>query len=277
MSAPEEAYHPSSFHPGQNHRTHLSFALAWLPQATRADMMVFYHFCRTIDDIADSPTLDRETKNALLAEWQACLETPENLPTALRDIVQRHHIPLPLLREIWQGCASDVEPPIFQSLKALENYCWQVAGAVGLVSVKIFGCQSPASERHAEHLGLALQLTNILRDVAEDSRMGRIYLPDEILQKHEVPRESLWKGHPTGHWREAMNELADRAEFHYQQAWLAIPPEDLKRLRASRIMSNLYHHILQKMRKEGFPVFEKCYRLTKGEKLWIALRSQLFW
>ncbi|MBV5276766.1 squalene/phytoene synthase family protein, partial [bacterium] len=142
--------------------SNLAIALLWLPRPRRTDAMLFYRFCRTIDDIADEPGRSVQEKQDRLAAW---LETVESgLHPEIERLLARYAIDRSLLAAIVCGCASDILPQRFQTLADLEKYCWRVACAVGLASIKIFGCRDPLSESYAVHLGHALQLTNILRD-----------------------------------------------------------------------------------------------------------------
>ena len=154
--------------------SNLALALASLPEDRRRDALTFYAFCREVDDIADEPSRTAEEKRATLAAWRHALETRVGLPEKMADLMARRELDAHLLVEIVRGMEMDIEPPRYESYADLQAYCWRAAGAVGLVSAKIFGCRHPESTRYAEELGYALQLTNILRDVAEDARLGRV-------------------------------------------------------------------------------------------------------
>ena len=243
--------------------SNLAFALLCLPRGRRADAILFYRFCRTIDDIADRPSLGLEEKKATLAAWFLAIET--GLPSPLEALVERHSIDRALLGEIIQGCASDIEPRRFDSATALERYCWQVACAVGLVSLKIFGCHDSCSEAYAVHLGHALQLTNILRDIGEDARQGRIYLPLEDLARFKVTEEEILSLQPGPGIFALLRYTASQARTRFAAA---VPPEeDFERLLPARIMSAVYQRILDRMEREKFPVFPKRIGLMPHEKL----------
>ncbi len=163
-------------------KSNLAFALKILPRDRREDMVVFYAFCRTMDDLADDPGMPAEKRTELLDGWKHGLVSGFTAPdefqrevAALRD---RQRIPNDLLVAIIEGCQMDVHPQRFENWEDLSGYVWKVACAVGLVSIRLFGCKDPGSECYAVALGHALQLTNILRDIAEDLSNGqRIYLP----------------------------------------------------------------------------------------------------
>ena len=247
-------------------KSHLAFALLWLPKQRRKDALVFYRFCRAVDDIADEPGPSPKEKRLLLDEWLGAI--PGNLPAELNEVVTRHAIDRSLLQEIVRGCAMDVEPARYPTLAALEHYCWRVACAVGLVSIRIFGCVDPISQNYAVNLGHALQLTNILRDVAEDARNGRIYLPEEDLNRFGVREEDLLNGRPGRGFLPLMRLEAGRARARFAAA---IPPAtDARALLPSEIMRALYSKILTKLETTGFPVFQSRVRLGKLEKLAVA-------
>jgi 15-cis-phytoene synthase len=242
----------------------------------RYDALVFYDFCRAVDDIADDPERSPETKRELLERWKACLTRGENLPEALVAVLVRHGIDRQLLVEIVRGVETDIEPARFQTYDDLRTYCWRVASAVGLVSIEIFGCKNPASRTYAEWLGYALQMTNILRDVAEDAAVGRIYLPIEDLQKFEVSQSSLLAAKPNGDFPALMRFEAARARSLFAAARHALPPDDADSLKPAELMRAIYERILSRMEADNFRVFEKRYRLSRVEKLLVFLYFR-FW
>lgn len=243
--------------------SNLAFALLSLPRARRADAMLFYRFCRTIDDIADRQELTNQEKHVRLDAWLDAVES--GLPSDLENLVSRHSIDRSLLAEIIRGCASDIETHRFPTLADLELYCWRVACAVGLVSIKIFGCRDRRSETYAVHLGHALQLTNILRDIGEDAGQGRIYLPLEDLARFGVGEDEILTRQAGPRFRDLMRLEAARARARFAAA---LPPEtDFKRLLPARIMGSVYQKILDRIEHENFPVLQKRIALNKREKL----------
>lgn len=253
--------------PAGARKSNLAFALGCLPPNRRRDALVFYDFCRAVDDIADDPGRSPEEKRTLLELWRTSLTLGENLPEALRDVVERYGIDRRLLVEIVLGMETDIEPPRFQTREDLRAYCWRVACAVGLVSIEIFGCRNPQSKIYAEFLGYALQLTNILRDVAEDAAAGRIYLPLEDLRRFEVSEASLLARKPGGNFNGLMRFEAARARSLFADASRALPADDAHTLKPAELMRTIYEKILSRMEADGFRVFEKRYRLSKAEKL----------
>lgn len=252
--------------------SHLAFALIWLSRIRRHDALVFFRFCRTVDDIADEDGRTEDEKRRLLDEWVLAIGE-KNLPEELEKVVGRNGIDRTLLTEIVRGCAMDIRPSRYQTFNDLEKYCWRVACAVGLVSIRIFGCTDPRSETYAENLGHALQLTNILRDVGEDAGMGRIYIPLDDLGRFGISEQDFLAGRPGERFLELMRFEAGRAcaRFH-----AAIPPSsDARALLPAEIMKSLYTTILSRLEKTGFPVFEKRLRLGRIEKLGLALATCL--
>lgn len=255
--------------------SNLAFALLRLPRDRRADALTFYRFCRAIDDIADTPDIPAEEKKASLARWVQAVENGEGLPPELSSIIDRYDIPRPLLCEIIHGCERDIEPIRFATYDELLAYCWQVACAVGLVSIRIFGCRDPKSEIYATKLGYALQLTNILRDVAEDATQGRIYLPLEDLTRFEVREEEILSARPGQRFPELMAFEASRARTFFAEASQGLPPADARALFPAEIMRTLYEKLLHRMEQNGYNVFQTRLRLSRLEKTLTVLRLTL--
>jgi 15-cis-phytoene synthase len=252
-------------------KSNLAFALGCLPRDRKSDALVFYDFCRAVDDIADEPGRTLAEKRHLLGLWKVALTSGTELPRQLGEVLARYQIDPELLVEIVRGVEMDIEPARFQTFEELRVYCWHVASAVGLVSIKIFGCKSPRSSAYAELLGYALQLTNILRDVAEDAAGGRLYLPLEDLHRFGVDADDLLKGRPGDKFRALMYFEAARARELFKQAERALPADDAGALKPAEIMRTIYEKILSRMEADGFRVFEKRYRLSKAEKLWVLV------
>ena len=250
---------PSLPEPGNSN---LAFALFFLPRERRKDAMLFYRFCRAVDDIADDATLDAAERERRLEEWNRTIE--ERRHDDIERLLETHAIERNLLLEILNGCASDIQRRRFPVITDLEAYCWQVACVPGLVSLRIFGCRSPESENYAIHLGHALQLTNILRDVGEDARQGRIYLPLEDLARFGVSENEILDAKPGSNFRRLMAFEASRAATRYAAA--RPPAEDFKALLPARAMARVYRHILSKLEQERFPVFQRRISLGRFGK-----------
>ncbi|MEO5913962.1 MAG: phytoene/squalene synthase family protein [Luteolibacter sp.] len=255
-------------------KSNLAFALNILPRERRQDMVVFYAFCRTMDDLADAPAVPADERIKSLEAWKNGLthgfENPNSFQQEVLSLRERQQIPTELLVAIIDGCMMDLQPQRFEIQEQLSGYVWKVACAVGLVSIRIFGCKDPASERYAVALGQALQLTNILRDIAEDLDNGqRIYLPLEDLARFGYTEQDLVCRVRDSRFLALMDYEADRAEAFFQKARQLIPPADRQALLSAQIMGEIYQTLLGKMRADRFQVFKKRYRLSKARKLLI--------
>ncbi|MES2659929.1 MAG: squalene/phytoene synthase family protein [Verrucomicrobiota bacterium] len=255
-------------------KSNLAFALNVLPRERRQDMVVFYAFCRTMDDLADDPALPVEERGKSLDAWKSGLTDGFGNPDAFQQEVislrQRQQIPNELLIAIIDGCRMDLQPRRFQTQEELSGYIWKVACAVGLVSIRIFGCKDPASEKYAVALGQALQLTNILRDIDEDLANGqRIYLPLEDLARFHYTEQDLIDRVRDNRFLALMDYEADRADAFFHKAASVLPRMDRKALLPARIMGEIYHLLLEKMREDRFQIFKTRYRISKARKLLI--------
>ena len=253
-------------------KSNLAFALCILPRDRRDDMVVFYAFCRTMDDLADDPAIPADERESALLDWKSGLthgfEKPSDFQQEIISLRDRRQIPRELLIAIIDGCMMDLQPQRFPTQECLSRYVWKVACAVGLVSIRIFGCKDPASERYAVALGHALQLTNILRDIGEDLNNGqRIYLPLDDLARFGYTEGELLARIDDERFLALMSYEADRAEAYFHQAEAALPAVDRKALVPARIMAEVYHTLLNKMRADRFRVFEKRYGISKLRKL----------
>ncbi len=252
-------------------KSNLAFAFACVPRERRTDVTTFYAFCRVIDDIADEADRTVEEKRARLDAWKRALDRTDNPAgsleaevVALRD---RHQIDPALFQEIIRGCESDLVPQRFGTWEDLQQYSYQVASAVGLISLPLFGA-SDASRDYAITLGHALQLTNILRDVGEDLANGlRIYLPLADLARFQYTERDLVGRVHDGRFLALMHFEADRAEELFQRVNTLLPAADRRAMRAAEVMRRIYHALLIRMRKEHFRVFTNRYRLSRFRKL----------
>ena len=258
-------------------KSNLAFALRILPRDRRDDMVVFYAFCRTMDDLADDPRVPDGQRLGLLDAWQDGLASGFAKPTTLQlqviSLRDRHGIPTDLLTAIIDGCRMDLQPQRFATWEDLSGYVWKVACAVGLVSIRLFGCKDPGAERYAVALGHALQLTNILRDIREDlDNGGRIYLPLADLARFHYTENDLAQRTCDERFLALLAFEADRAEEFFREAAAALPMADRSALAPARIMAEIYHRLLTHMRQDGFRVFDQRYRISKARKLAILAR-----
>ncbi len=264
----------------KNAKSNLAFALACLPPQIRSDMSVFYAFCRVVDDVVDESDRSLEEKRRELSRWSQVVggevapDAENGLEGALAEVLERNSVDRDMMREIVNGMAMDLTVRRYESLSDLEGYCYRAAGAVGLVSVRIFGCETPESEVYAVELGHALQLTNIIRDVGEDLlEHDRIYLPQVEMERFGVDEEVLREGRHTPEFRSLMGHMANLAEQRYFNASEALPSEERHKLRASELMRAIYHALLQKMARGDFRVLERRFRLSRLQKLMLLSRS----
>ena len=258
-------------------KSNLAFALAILPRDRREDMVVFYAFCRTMDDLADDLSLPAAQRKLALESWQSGLTegfpAPDEFQREVVALRDRRSIPNDLLLAVIQGCMMDLQPQRFQTRDDLSGYIWKVACAVGLVSIRLFGCREKASEPYAIALGHALQLTNILRDVGEDlENGGRIYLPLADVARFHLSESDLAARVRDDRFLALMDDQADLAERYFQQAEEILPATDRRALLPARIMAEIYRTLLRDMRTDRFRVFEKRYRISKARKFAILAK-----
>ena len=240
-------------------------------------MVIFYAFCRTVDDIADDKEIPLARRRESLDLWKEGIENgfpnENRLGQELSEMIGRRGINPRFLIEIIEGCTMDLETQRFGSWEELMKYNWKVAGVVGLVSTRIFGCVHEGSDRYAKALGNALQLTNILRDVGEDlANGGRIYLPENDIIRFQYSERDLIGRVYDGRFISMMRYQAERAEYLFEEAAKLIPAVDEKALRPARIMAEVYRCLLLKMKADDFKVFEKRYSVSKVRKLTILFK-----
>jgi len=251
-------------------KSNLALAFVALSRERRQDMTIFYAFCRLIDDIADSTELSIEQKTRDLSAWRQRLHEPgpdePALARELRDLIAKYSLTPAMLEEIIDGVEMDLEKVRYGTFEELRVYCYHVASAVGLVSIEIFGYRNPACRAYAIELGLALQTTNIIRDVGKDLRNGRIYLPQEDFARFDYSEEDLLVRKYNDAFVRLMEFEAARAEKFFAQAAALLPREDRRSMVAAEIMASIYHALLERMKSDGFRVFEKDYRLSKLSK-----------
>ncbi|PGH53780.1 squalene synthase HpnD [Azospirillum palustre] len=257
-----------------------------LPASKRAAMFAIYAFCRRIDDIADEPG-EPADKRAALDIWRRDIRdlyvggAPGGpLTAALKGAIERYGLPRSELEALIDGMAMDVAGEEAGGMQApdlatLRLYCRRVAGAVGMLAIRVFDRADPATERFALALGEALQLTNILRDLAEDAELRRLYLPCELLRaagiQSDDPDEVL--AHPA--LPKACEALADLAEARFAEARAAIAGQARGSLWAATAMMVLYHRLLKRLRAAGWRDLKARVRVGRRESAWVAVRCML--
>jgi 15-cis-phytoene synthase len=260
-------------------KSNLALAFISLGAERKRDITVFYAFCRVIDDIADSSELSVVEKRVRLAKWRQMLRAaaPDEplLARDVRKLMQKYSLPPEMLEEIIAGVEMDLSILRYPTFKELRVYCYRVASAVGLVSIEIFGYRNPRCREYAIELGLALQITNIIRDVWKDLQAGRIYLPQEDLARFHYSEPELTQRKYNEHFLQLMQFEAGRAREFFARAAAALPPEDRRAMAPAEIMGSIYRALLRRIELDKFRVFEKEYRLSKLEKAG-RITAQLF-
>jgi len=254
------------------------YAFLFLPPPRRAAITALYAFCREVDDVVDE-TSDPSLAARTLQWWR---EEIENLyaghPThPVTLALAPHLVPFSItknrLLEIIAGMEMDLHQSRYLDFAGLAHYCHHVAGVVGLLSSNIFGAVDPQSEVYAEKMGLAVQLINIIRDVGEDARIGRIYLPVDELKRFNVPAADVLNGRSSPAFIELMRFQAERAKTLYAEALALLPPVDARVQRTGLIMGAIYRALLDEIERADFAVLNQRIALTPIRKLWIAWRT----
>ena len=263
--------------------SNLALAFILLPREKRDAMAALYAFCRAVDDVADEDSIPTETRRTQLAEWRADIrracdnKNPEFiLNQEFQPVIQQYKLPFALFDELIKGCEMDLNTLRYENYEQLELYCHRVASVVGLLSIEIFGYKNPACHDYAIHLGKALQLTNILRDVKNDAARGRIYLPLTELTKFNVSEKEILDSKYSENYFALANSVADRAKHFYQLALKTLPPEDRKSMVAAELMGSVYWQLLQKLERGKFNVFgPQPLKLSKPHKVALIFKSWL--
>ena len=251
------------------------YSFMFLPPERRQAITALYAFCREVDDVVDE-CHDLSLAQTKLEWWREEVGRVYNgTPThpvglALKDVIKGFRLPQEQLLEIIDGMAMDLSQTRYLDFKGLQLYCYRVASVVGLLAAEIFGYQDRQTLKYAHDLGLAFQLTNIIRDVGEDARRGRIYLPIEDLQRFEVPAKDLLEARYSDAFRELMAFQAERAEKFYDQAFAQLPAVDRKAQRPGLVMAAIYRTLLREIARDGFMVLDRRTSLTPLRKVWLA-------
>ena len=260
------------------------YAFVALPLERRNAICAIYAFMRRADDLADDETLPREERRRLLDAWLAAWRaaaageaTGDPVFLAVRDATQRFKIPLELLDELVAGVTMDLDhaptgaPDTYATFADLYRYCYLVASVVGLVCIRIFGYHDPRAEKLAEETGIAFQLTNILRDVAEDAARNRVYLPLDELTVHGVSLESLLHrtpaAPPTTNERTLLEGIAKRTEDYYGSARELLPLIDPESRPALWVLVAIYHSLLKRIERADYDVFTRRASVPLLQKL----------
>ena len=257
--------------------SNLAFAFFCLPKEKRRDISIFYAFCRHVDDIADDPGPPTEERRARLESWRSWIRWPSpgepDFAGEIRELIRKYSLKVLHFEDILNGVEMDLRQVRFTTFAELSEYCYRVASAVGLISIEIFGYKNERCRDYAYYLGLALQLTNIIRDVGSDLANGsRIYLPLDELAKFNYPEEELVQRKYDDRFVALMKFQAERAHAYFQSATESLPAEDHRSMKAAELMREVYFKLLTRIENDHFRVFNKKYRLSRPEKLWIISR-----
>ncbi|MCL2656060.1 MAG: presqualene diphosphate synthase HpnD [Betaproteobacteria bacterium] len=257
------------------------YSFLFLPTERRRAITALYAFCREVDDVVDE-CHDPQLAQAKLDWWRREVaaiyhgEPTHPVALALKAIAPRFNLPEENLLEIIDGMEMDLHQSRYLDYKNLALYCHRVAGVVGLLAAEIFGYTNRQTLKYAHELGLAFQLTNIIRDVGEDAMRGRIYLPLEDLRRFNVTAKEIIERQHSERFEALMRFQIERAETHYAQALELLPREDRRKQKAGLIMAAIYRELLHEIQAEGCKVLTQRTSLTSSRKLWLTLRTALF-
>ena len=256
------------------------YSFLFLPEERRRAITALYAFCREVDDVVDDCS-DPATARATLAWWRQELAaafhgTPQHpVARALAEVAPRFNLAEARLAEIINGMQMDLEYNRYPSFEVLRQYCHRVAGMVGLLSAEIFGFEDPRTLEYAADLGLAFQLTNIIRDVGEDARRDRIYLPLDEIESHGVSVADISASRETEGFRRLIEFQIERALGYYRDAFAKLPAIDRRAQRTGIVMAAIYRALLDEIQRDGCRVLTRRTSLTPVRKLWIAWRTWL--
>jgi 15-cis-phytoene synthase len=254
------------------------YSFLFLASERRRAITALYAFCREVDDVVDE-TSDLQVASTKLAWWRAEIanldagKAQHPVTHALAPFVKKFGITATRLNEIIDGMEMDLTQTRYLDWRALEHYCYHVAGVVGLLAAGIFGYRDARTLEYAKDLGIAFQLTNIIRDVGEDARKNRIYLPMDDMKRFGVPAAEILQGRESPRFKALMAFQAERAQQQYKNALQALPRQDRRAQRPGLIMAAIYRALLEEIASEGFRVLTQRTSLTPLRKFWIAWKT----
>ncbi|MFW2374653.1 MAG: presqualene diphosphate synthase HpnD [Gammaproteobacteria bacterium] len=254
------------------------YSFLFLPKLKRRAITALYAFCREVDDVVDE-VRDEHIARTKLNWWRDEVrrmyqgQAQHPVTKAMQALLTEFNLAEEYLLEIIDGMEMDLDYSSYQSFKDLSLYCYRVASVVGLLSAEIFGYRNRMTLKYAHDLGMAFQLTNILRDVREDAQRGRVYIPVDELEKFAVSLDDLHRPTSSDAVCELFKFQADRARSYYQQAFDKLPAEDRYSQRTGLIMAEIYYSLLDEIELDGFKVLEYRIKLTPLRKLWLAWRA----
>ena len=254
------------------------YSFMFLSPAQRHAMIALYAYCREVDDVVDEcddPSIARVKLQWWRDELNRLYEgSPQHPVTkALAEYIEKYNLPMEHFLEVLDGMEMDLDISEYPTFKELSLYCHRVASMVGIMSVEIFGYENRGTLKYAHDLGMAFQLTNILRDVREDASLGRIYIPMDELSRFNVSLDDVVSSRMTENARELFAFQAQRARGYYKKAFSHLPEEDRYQQRSGLIMAAIYQTLLDEIEADGFNVLQRRVKLTPLRKLWIAWRT----
>ena len=250
----------------------------FLPTQRRLAITALYAYCREVDDAVDEcpdPALAYKRLAAWRSEIHAMLKGHPSHPVtcALYPHLSSYNLSGEYFHALIDGMLMDLNQTRYPDFAALSSYCWHVAGVVGILAARIFGATQPQTMQYAEKLGLAFQLTNIIRDVGEDTRLGRIYLPEDEMAHFGVSRDDLINLRHTDSFSACMAVMAKRAHAAYNEAFSLLPEVDRKNQKPGLIMAEIYRTLLRKIETDGFKVLHRRISLSPLHKLWLSFKA----
>lgn len=254
------------------------YSFLFLPPERRRAITALYAFCREVDDTVDECT-DESVARIKLAWWRTEVSAmckgggTHPVMQALQPHLAVYNLQEQHLQAVIDGMEMDLDQSRYLDFPALKKYCWHVAGVVGILSASIFGVTNPLTLAYAEKLGLAFQLTNIIRDVGEDARKGRIYLPVNELQQFGVTAADLLNARHSDKFERLMKFQVGRAQQAYDEAFALLPPEDRRTQRPGLMMAAIYRALLDEIERDNFQVLSQRISLTPLRKLWLAWKT----
>jgi len=257
------------------------YSFLFLPTERRRAIMALYAFCREVDDVVDE-CQDPALAATKLVWWRQEVERiadgqPQHpVGQALQALGSQFNLPKEQLLEIIDGMEMDLQQSRYLDFKGLSLYCYRVASVVGLLAAEIFGYTDRQTLKYAHDLGMAFQLTNIIRDIGDDARRGRIYIPMDELKQFNVPAADILNARYSDNFTALMHFQIERAEKYYAQAMAQLPAVDRKSQRPGLVMAAIYRTILDEIKRENCQVLHQRISLTPIRKLWIAWKTWLF-
>ena len=272
-----QAYIPTL---NQNRQSNFYFSFLILPRPKREAIETIYAFCRTTDDIVDDAGDEGEKHDRLLTwtdELKRSLygESRYSLLNKLATIISRFRIPVDHFYELSKGMEMDLTKKRYETFEELQQYCYRAASTVGLICAEVFGYNNEQTRLYAVNLGIALQLTNILRDIKSDAKRGRIYVPQEDLRRFNYTEDDLLRNVYDERFRELMRFECERVHQFYKKAKTSLAEEDKPLFTAARTMGNIYYLLLRRIERNNYNVYSKRVRLSSSIKFLVAVTLRL--